>query len=185
MKRKPNAAPKRRRRSRFFTVNGPRKLIDNTNGRELRIVFHEDRKARQALDTAMKLCNERIDRLNAICAGDGSIGVRFYAYPEDWALEPLAKPWKPGGKRAKLVLYGDRPSVSGMLQGGLDQANREVQGELGSKDVRAVAANLRKTAKQLVGFARVLESEVAKHPDRWAPLPTLGEIMGEPKGGVS
>jgi hypothetical protein len=163
----------------LFTPRGPRLVTDTATGEVARLVFHEDKRERRALAILAKRLQEQIERVNEICSDDGArkAGFRLHVSRADLAdQEALRRPWRPGTRRQRIVLWGDRvPALGGVhsLMGGFSE----------TPTVENVIAHLRKTADECRAMAERLEADVAANPELWEPLPTLGEFMDAATAG--
>lgn len=168
-----------KRSGKVFTPSGPRLVTSKATGEDARIIFHEDKRERRALAILAKRLQKQIDRVNEICQDDDArkAGFRLHVSRADLAdQESLKRPWRPGTRRQRIVLWGDRvPAIGSVhsLMGGFSE----------SPTVVNVIDHLRKTADECRAMAEQIEADVKANPELWEPLPTLGEFMEAAKAG--
>ena len=187
------SARHRRGRSKFFTIDGPRKLFDNTTGETLRVVFYEDRKERQAIELLRSLYEKRVERIHRLCliepAGMGVAGkraepfFRFSIHPGETEIENISKPWRRGTKRAMAIFEGDRPALwGGVAYRFHSWWASQMQPE--PSMAKKMIDELTSMAKSLQDIAAKIKADVRNNPREWMPIPTIGELLHEPEGGA-
>lgn len=164
-----------KRLGRRGTPSGPR-LVDLVNGGTGRLLFHEDRKERQALARLASLQQAQIDRLNEVCKLESAPGERRAEFRATLMRggkddqEAIAKPWRRGQCRRYLLLYGDQLNPLGYVSAAIGGHSDHV-------NPADMVRHLRKTANDLREIAKRLEADIQSRPELWEPLSTLGEFM--------
>jgi hypothetical protein len=179
--------PLRRRRSKLFHPDGPRLLTDNRTGKRIRLIWHEDTEARQALELSRAVYQQRVDRIASLCLIESPNKpaepyFRLRVDVDSWAAEKISKAWRPGQRRYFVQLEGDRPTVTcGIAYRFHSWDLYGAQPDAGL--ARAMVGELRTLAEKLHGIANNIEIDQVKNPGEWEPLPTLAELLGESEGG--
>jgi len=148
-------------------------------GRSLRVIRHEHKGERVALEQLVTLYQDRVERINCLCSDKDRTGAEFrlQCSPDAQDIEfATAKPWRRGQTRHAVYLYNDRPKLFGGI-------NSFFSGDLLAGDanpvtvVKGIRKHFRQVIASLKSHMQNLIRDVEENPSEWQPLPTLGEFM--------